>query len=637
MRQILIGLGLLCLPLMCGAEAALPKAPADSLGNRRYLLPTVRVIAEKPGDTVGALHQLDYQEQRGAAALNLYEGLQEIGGVMNTAGTRDESNLRIRGFRKNEVKVLVDGRPLNIGYFGNVDLHQLSPGEIREIQIIKGPGSAVYGPGTLGGVVNIITADPDNSGWLKLDVLAKRNNSNRLALSSSHRLGDLTYYVGVAREHYAGLVLPRSFASTPFENGGVRNHSGKTQYDIEARLGYGWSDFRDLRCSAGLAYVPEKLIPSSIYALDYRRYLDWTHYWGTLEYEEVLGEFWKASAHLYYDGGLDTYQQFSDPAHQQINVDSRMRYSTLGFNPRLVWEPDGRNSFDLGLRLETLRSTRKDNGNYPDWTPHRLEVYNVFCQWRHTLSGRIDLVGCFGTSAAQSDLNRSLRLYPEPAASLVMRFNELSEFTLSGGRHISFPTLRQLFSAENGNPGLKPQHALKLELDHRLGLRLGRFLLSNRFSLYYNDARDLIERVDERYQNIDQVRSWGCEYSLAWNPFPWWKSELGYALLRWNSPSEYRLTETPRNQANFRQDWSLPWQLKLGHACSYTDTRFSQDASGNYRSLQSYWLHSLSLGRDFGRVKATLGLENILDANYQTEYGFPGAGLNFFLKLSAEV
>jgi hypothetical protein len=56
----------------------------------------VRVIADKPEDAIGALHIIDYIEQKGIAALNLYEGLQDIAGVTNTTGTKDESNLRIR-------------------------------------------------------------------------------------------------------------------------------------------------------------------------------------------------------------------------------------------------------------------------------------------------------------------------------------------------------------------------------------------------------------------------------------------------------------------------------------------------------------------------------------------------------------
>ncbi len=635
MRRYFLGLLLLCLAWTAWAENVVAQVPADSLGRKVYFLDTVRVVASSPGDALGAVHLLD-PGQRSSAALNLYEGLQGQTGITNTSGTRDESNLRLRGFRKNELRVMIDGRPLNGGYFGNVDLHQLATEDIGEIQVIKGPGSAVYGPGTMGGVVNIVTADPDNSHWLKLEALAKRNNSNRFTISSARSFRDFSYRVSLAREHNEGLVLPRSFTPTPFENGFVRNHSGKTQYDLQARLNFSPSAFRQTGLSAGLSHMPEKLIPSSIYALDVRRYLGWMHHWATLEYEEVLSEYFKLSSHLYYDGGQDRYQQFNDLAQQQLSVDSRMRYHTLGFNPRLQWDW-GEHTLDLGLRAETMHSTRKDTGNYLDWTPHWLNIYNAFGMWKYRPNDLVSATAGLGFASPQSDLNRSLSLHLEPSASLSLNWSERSESSLAWGRNSSFPTMRQLFSAENGNPELRPQHAYKFELDHRQGLRLGNILFSNRLGLFYNDVRDLIDRVGEQYQNIHQLSSWGAEYQLLFNPLPWWQSELGYSCLFWRSDSSYRLTETPRNQASLHQQWSLPWELRLFHSCSYTDVRVSQDASEVYHTLDAFWLHDLAVSREFKRVSARLGLENIFDTYYETEYGYPGPGINFFLKLGVKI
>lgn len=635
MRRFLLGLSLLCLACSARAEIKPATAPADTLGQRVYYLGTVRVVAGKPGDAIGAVQLLD-PAQRSSAPLNLHEALQGQTGLTNTSGSRDESNLRLRGFRKNEVRVMVDGRPLNGGYFGNVDLHQMAVEDIGEIQIVKGPGSAVFGPGTLGGVVNIVTRDPDNSSWLTLEALAKRNNNNRFTLSSARGFQDFSYRLSLAREHNAGIVLPRDFIPTPFENGFVRNHSGKTQYDVQARLGFSPTDFRQTGFSAGLSYVPEKLIPSSIYALDVRRYLDWMHHWATLEYEEVLNEFFKLSSHLYYDGGQDRYQQFNALAQQQLTTDSEMRYFTLGFNPRLQWDLGGQ-TLDLGLRAESMHSTRKDNGNYPDWTPHWLNIYNAFAMWKFRPHGLLGLSAGLGLSSHHSDQNHALSLQAEPSASLSFNWSAQSVSSLAWGRNSSFPTMRQLFSAENGNPDLRPQHAHKFELEHRQDLRLGKVLLNNRLGVFYNAVRDLIDRVGEQYQNVHQLSSWGAEYQLLFNPLPWWQSELGCAILFWRAEEPYRLTETPRDQASLHQQWSLPWELQLRQSSTYAGSRFSQDASEVYHTLDPYWLHDLALSREFRRFSVRLGLENILDTYYETEFGYPGPGINFFLKLGVKI
>ncbi|HOQ83001.1 MAG TPA: TonB-dependent receptor [Candidatus Syntrophosphaera thermopropionivorans] len=608
----------------------------DSLVKKTYLLPTVRVIADKPEDAIGALHIIDYIEQKGIAALNLYEGLQDIAGVTNTTGTKDESNLRIRGFRSNEVKVLVDGRPLNSGYFGNIDLHQFSPSDIKEIHIIKGPSAAIYGTNTMGGVVNIITSDPGKDSWLKLNLLAKRNNANRFEISSDHKLKKFGYRVSLAREHNEGIVLPKDFTPTPFENGGVRNHSLKTQYDFQTRFDYEFNPFRQVGASAGFTYVPEKLIPSSIYTLDYRQYTDWMHYWTTLEYVDILNEFLKLSSHLYYDGGQDIYREYSDASHQHLILDSHMRYYTLGFNPRMEWVPDAWNTFNFGFRLESMHSTRKDNGNYLQWTPHWLNIYNAFCQWKYQLNNKVNFLAGLGASSHHCDVKSSLSFFPEPSAALNFKWNELSKSTISIGNNISFPTMRQLFSAENGNPNLKPQNAIKCEISHQQKIKAGNIIFSNQLSLFYNNTRNLIDRQGDTYQNIYKVHSAGTEYSLMFKPFAWWESELAYSYIWWEGTENYELTETPHHQANFTQNLSLPWKLKLRYTCSYNDNRFSQDKLNNYHILSSYWLHNIGLSYKFKKFSLAVGLENIFDTYYETEYGYPGPGLNFFTRLSIE-
>jgi len=627
---------ILLIPLSCFAEIATNLAPVDSLAKKKYLLPTVRVIADNPEDAIGALHIIDYQQQKGISALNLYEGLQDIVGITNTTGTKDESNLRIRGFRSNEVKVLVDGRPLNSGYFGNIDLHQFSPSDIKEIHIVKGPGAAIYGTNTMGGVINIITADPDKYSWLKLNLLAKRNNTNRLEISSDHKLKSFGYKVSLAREHNEGIVLPKDFTPTPFENGGVRNHSLKTQYDFQTRLDFEINPFRNIGASAGFTYVPEKLIPSSIYTLDYRQYIDWMHYWTTLEYVDILNEFLKLSSHIYYDGGQDIYREYSDASHQHLTLDSHMRYYTLGVNPRMEWVPDALNTFNFGFRVESMYSTRKDNGNYLDWTPHWLNIYNAFCQWKYQLNNKTNFLAGLGASSHHCDLKSSLSLFPEPSVALNFKWNEQSKSTISIGNNISFPTMRQLFSAENGNPDLKPQNAIKYEISHQQGIKAGNILFSNQLSLFYNDINNLIDRQGNTYENIYRVHSSGAEYSLMLKPFTWWESEAAYSYIWWKSSDDYELTETPHHQANFTQRLTLPWKLKLKFISCFTDSRFSQDKLNIYHSLPSYWLHNVELSYKLTKFSFALGLENIFDTYYETEYGYPGPGLNVFTRISTE-
>ena len=174
-------------------------------------------------------------------------------------------------------------------------------------------------------------------------------------------------------------------------------------------------------------------------------------------------------------------------------------------------------------------------------------------------------------------------------------------------------------------------------MEHRQELRLGSRPLSARLNLFYNDARDLIERRDDIFQNIRRVQSWGMECSLLASPLSWWNAELGYGNLFWEGEDGYRLTETPRNQLWLSQSLKLPWSLQFSHRVGYTDNRLSESDIGGYAILPPYWVHDVSLARDFSRFKLNLGVENVFDRYYETECGFPAAGINFFVSLSAGI
>ncbi len=60
-----------------------------------------------------------------------------------------------------QILVLIDGVPKNRIAAGSVNWHNMNPGNIERIEIIKGPASALYGNNAMGGVINIITKRPE--------------------------------------------------------------------------------------------------------------------------------------------------------------------------------------------------------------------------------------------------------------------------------------------------------------------------------------------------------------------------------------------------------------------------------------------------------------------------------------------
>jgi vitamin B12 transporter len=70
------------------------------------------------------------------------------------------SSLSIRGSSNAEVLVLLDGMPVAGSQIDSIDLGQIPTNGIERIEVVEGGGSTLYGSGSMGGVVNIITSEP---------------------------------------------------------------------------------------------------------------------------------------------------------------------------------------------------------------------------------------------------------------------------------------------------------------------------------------------------------------------------------------------------------------------------------------------------------------------------------------------
>ena len=69
-----------------------------------------------------------------------------------------QADITLRGSTFNQVLILLDGMRLNdplTGHFGGY--FPITPAEIEQLEVVRGPGAALYGPDAVGGFVNIVT------------------------------------------------------------------------------------------------------------------------------------------------------------------------------------------------------------------------------------------------------------------------------------------------------------------------------------------------------------------------------------------------------------------------------------------------------------------------------------------------
>jgi outer membrane receptor for ferrienterochelin and colicins len=70
------------------------------------------------------------------------------------------ASVRIQGLRGEYTRILVDGLPLH-GAAGALGPLQIPPADLRQVEVIKGAVSALYGGSAMGGVVNLISRVPE--------------------------------------------------------------------------------------------------------------------------------------------------------------------------------------------------------------------------------------------------------------------------------------------------------------------------------------------------------------------------------------------------------------------------------------------------------------------------------------------
>ncbi|MEF3695187.1 MAG: TonB-dependent receptor plug domain-containing protein [Candidatus Cloacimonadota bacterium] len=598
----------------------------DSL--RTYTLNPIAVVADLPGQSIGTVDLVSITQGEEGFSLSLRDYVTGIPGVTATTGTKDESSIRIRGFRKTDLKVMVDGRPLTSGYFGNIDLNNILGSDISSVMIVKGPSSALYGVGTLGGTLNLLTKPSAEQKLFRLGLGLKRNNTNLIELSSGRDFGPWAYKISASRSHTDGFVLSDGFEQTAFENGGPRNNAAKTAYNLQASVESEVGLANRISFSIGYNNQDRKEVPSSIYEQRYRVYDDWYRSYSTMSGVFYLKEELSLLTSLYYDMSYDRYLEYNDPGYQVLSLDSRMHNHSLGINPRLAWNPSSALVLNTGFRLEANNSRRKDNAGYLEWKHSNLSTGNLFLTADYDYSSRIRINTSFGLSVY--DLGEAFSIIPEPAISLSYGYQAAS-LTLSSGVNSAAPTMRQLFSSSTGNPDLSAQRALKTELSGNTNLSCGFMNLHFEASLFHNAIRDLIDLDQGHYANIYSYQSQGAELGILGKFGEVWELRLDYAYLDYEEKDGYILTESPSHSVIMRNNIVLPWGLSMVQTSSWTGERQSADSAGYYHELKPYWVHDLQLSREWNKYRFYLGLENFTDEDYMLEYGFPAGGMDFNL------
>ncbi|HLK35547.1 MAG TPA: TonB-dependent receptor [Polyangiaceae bacterium] len=204
-------------------------------------------VTESVADAPSSVSIIGPQELRAMAYPTIAEALRGVRGVYVGNDTSYEA-VGFRGFSQlgdygDHVLVLIDGQPANddyvgssyVGYDGRADIE-----DVQRIEVVRGPGSALYGTGAFFGVINLVTRDRGAPTHGEVSVSTASDSVGHARATAQVRLGpEAGGWVSVAGAHGVGAdyFFPE-YASDAATAGNARGVDGFETGTVNGRVWY---------------------------------------------------------------------------------------------------------------------------------------------------------------------------------------------------------------------------------------------------------------------------------------------------------------------------------------------------------------------------------------------------------------
>lgn len=151
------------------------------------------------------------------------------------------NGVQIQGLNPDYTLILIDGEPIIGRYAGTLELNRISTGDIKKIEIVKGPSSSLYGSDALAGVINIITKQSLTT-QLEASIKYAERNTLNTNLSASF-----------AQKNTVNQIFVNRFSTNGYDY--QKNIYGQTvspyvNYTIRAKTSVSINSHQELQCSA---------------------------------------------------------------------------------------------------------------------------------------------------------------------------------------------------------------------------------------------------------------------------------------------------------------------------------------------------------------------------------------------------
>ncbi|MBP7705852.1 MAG: TonB-dependent receptor [Candidatus Aminicenantes bacterium] len=634
---VLLGVALVLAPGLAGQAAAEDQKPKTEQEKPVRITEEIQVVGKAPKDvplaTVTTVVATDIAKLK---PRDLADVVKYIPGALVTFGDKDTYSLKLRGIGSNRIALLVDGVPVYEPYFSTFDLKTVSAGGIDTLQVTKGPSSVLYGPNTLGGLVNVITRRPSERPYLSLTGSYGDKAMAGIGADGSYAWKRFSLAASALYQSSDGFYFP-----DPEDGRTLRANGDFERLNLSGKLYYTPSDRTEIMVSAG-TYQSAYGMPPALFTqrARYWRFPKWDRSNLSAGGFTSLGGDAVLRFRGFYVNYYNTLDWFNDPAMTDLDSSSTYDNSSYGgfalaevpvgdrntLKASLLYQKDiARTQDDTGLPWE-----RYDQGTVSGGIEDEFRLTDA---WKVIGGLSLDFIDKFQGGDNNTSLNPLIGVKFTPTEDL--------DFHVSFARKSRFPSMRSLYSTSSGNPDLLAESGTSLEFAATWS---GPVYLTG--TVFFNRFRDFIDSIvleggTRLYVNIGRAHIYGFEVQ-AQKKLDWLEATVNYTYLDPRNDTDDRpLDAQSKSNLNFDVSFLPAKGLRagfyglMGSKSWWWNTRTNPatlltiPAYFNLDGIVSFEL------RDRYQVFVKLG--NIFDHYFYTEPGFPWRGRYFEVGLRLDV
>jgi len=553
--------------------------------------------------------------------------------------------ITLRGIHEQKrTLVLVDGIPVNEGGGGSVNWSLIPKELIERIEIVRGPMSALYGSGAMGGAINIITRKPYNRNHTLIKAGYGSLNSYSGTIFQGGMFEKVGYQLGGNIFHTDGYKQAKDEQDYYTKNNRTDvSLSGKfyVKPDDSSTLSLGLN-FVDEKYSRGLLNTDQNNRTTMVTLGYEKRFANDTNLTAN-----VYGQFMSRQVDL---GAPPTYDAWDHTEKDDITKIGQLfqtNFKVGGFNTISVGVDSSWALFDRNHEYYLVDRNANAKGNQllaSLFAQDEMEFVSGKHKFLLTPGVRLDYSRSGeGESYDNNPANAEImdNKYKDrswttvnPKLAFVYRYNKMTTVRASFGRSFAAPTLFELYTVFSrgpyvlyGNPELTPESSLSGELG------IDQWFLPNllgRVSVSYTRGYDFIgsRSIDQNtaeYDNITTVQMLVADAELNYDINKFLSIYTGYTF-NWstiledeNDPTteENNLPFVPSHRGRAGVIFKYKEWIRADLSLRYEGKRYTDIANTDTKKMDDYFSLDLSLsGRFVRHLKWTLSIENILNKKY---------------------